>query len=124
MRQLDAQHQSAEQNFGGVAYSFIVFPPAGRLRRARVFEGRGLNRKPSAQKDRNSATVAVCIIGNYERDALDLRTRWELVRLLRWIRRRKGKLRLRAHSEVVNTACPGRHLRAWIPWLQRKSRLK
>jgi hypothetical protein len=123
MRRLDAQHQTPDQNYGGIGYSFVIFQPQGKLKRARVFEGRGAQHRPAAQFRRNTGTIAICLVGNLEQQGVKLATRWQLVRLLRLIRRNKSVRTLRGHRDVYATACPGRNLYALLPWLRKKTKL-
>jgi hypothetical protein len=122
MRQLERIHLN--QGWQGIGYSLVVFPPRGRLLRARTFEGRGIDYVPSAQARHNSGTVAVAVVTNSETERVGLRTRWELVRVFRYLRRKKGIRVLRGHRDVYPTACPGRYLYALLPWLRKRTRLR
>lgn len=61
MRDMQAFHQS--KGWKDIAYNFVV---DGRT--LEVFEGRGGNIVPGAQKGHNRGTVAICVMGDYRRE--------------------------------------------------------
>lgn len=120
MRQLENIH--LDNGWSGIGYSRAVFQPVGKVVRARTFEARGDDRIPAAQFKHNTGTVAVCVVMR-PGDKLKLRTRWELVRNFRDLKRKKGITRLRGHRDVYATACPGDTLYGLLPWLRKRTGL-
>lgn len=121
MRMLERIHLN--NGWVGLGYNYVVFQPHSPLRRARTFEGRGASYIPAAQAGHNRGTIAVAVVMR-PGDKLSLATKWELVRVFRWLRREKGIQRLRGHRDENSTACPGDVLYALLPWLRRKTYLR
>lgn len=93
------------------AYSFAVFQDG------RVYRGRGRDVVPAAQLAHNTGTVAVlCVVGNTEDPTRAMYL--SLARLKDYLDKKVGRdLRVRGHSEVTATSCPGPNVRALIPRL-------
>lgn len=112
MRAIQAFHMDG-RGWSDFAYSFAVFQDG------EVYRGRGVHAVPAAQAGHNTNTFAVlCVLGNTE--VPSSRMRESLVALKNYLDRRAGRdLLARPHSAVVSTSCPGPHLRAFIPALNR-----
>jgi hypothetical protein len=112
MRQIQDFHMDV-RGWSDFAYNFAVFQDG------RVYRGRGRNVVPAAQFGHNTGTIAVlCVVGNDEKPTQ------RMVEALRDLKnlmdRRVGRdLWVRAHGDVFATSCPGPHLRAIVPTLQR-----
>lgn len=103
------------RGWADLAYHFVVFEgfetQAGTEIPPRVFQGRERQYVPAAQERHNTGTLAVCVVGNYERDFFHESTRYAIEVLLN----RYDSLRtLGAHRDVVNTTCPGKNAVAQI----------
>jgi hypothetical protein len=104
MRAIQEYHMYS-QGWNDIGYSFVVFPSG------RIYEGRGKGVAGAHTEGYNSTAYGLCAAGNYETRAPSE----ELVKSLRWLRRRYLKLAdkpLRPHQAVYATACPGRYLKA------------
>lgn len=113
MRAIDNFHLKTNGWSGGVGYCLVVFQPRGRLRRARVFEGRGENMVPAAQLNHNSGTIPICIIDDLDGDTLKPATIRRVKRLVRGLKKRHPAItHLKGHREVPGqgTECPGSHI--------------
>lgn len=121
MRQIDQMHLN--NGWSGLGYSFVVFQPYGRLRRARTFEGRGWDYIPAAQLSHNTGTIAVCVVGNFNTQKVKLSTRWEIVRIGR-IARKRGIRTIGGHRDVFATECPGNHLYDLLNWFSKRTGLR
>jgi hypothetical protein len=121
MRALDRFH-TVDRGWAGIAYSYVVFQPYGRLRRARVFEGRGAGFIPAAQLGHNTGTIAVCVVDGGRGDELRPATRRALTRLARQLKREHGITRLGGHRDAPgqSTECPGPYI---YPALSRIARV-
>jgi N-acetylmuramoyl-L-alanine amidase len=114
-------HHVVDNGWDAIAYTFVIFPAFKRRfwHRARVFEGRGLGHVPAAQANANSGTVAICVVGNFDQEAVDDSTLDTIARL---VKRCPGD-RLRGHRDApgAQTACPGRHLYEKLPGLRTRT---
>lgn len=102
-----------EFGWDDVAYSFVVFPPHGRLTRAHIWVGRNFDRVPASQAGCNAGNWSACVHGNYERE----RPNPDVLEALRYLRRRARRRGygavVRGHRDCAgDTVCPGRHLYA------------
>jgi hypothetical protein len=95
-----------------IGYSFVVFPPHGKLTRAHVYVGRGWGKIPAAQQGYNSGNWAACVVGNYEVEPVHPRV-LDGLRLLRQRAAAQGfGNAVRGHRDVNPTSCPGARLYA------------
>lgn len=120
VRAIERQHRG--QGWDAIGYNFVIFQPYGRLRRARVFEGRGWDRLPAAQKGRNTGTLAVCVVGNLNNERPRLSTLWRLVGIGRRAYKR-GVRHLRGHRDFGGTQCPGDNLYPKLGWIRKRTNL-
>jgi hypothetical protein len=113
MRMLQNYHIQT-RGWSDLGYHYVVFQPYGRLRWARVFEGRKLNRVPAAQAGANTNTCAIAVVMR-PGDELKWATKVQLRRLVNRVKRQAGPpVRVRPHSAVTETTCPGDKIRAFI----------
>lgn len=111
MRQIEREHLA--QGWAGIGYSFVVFQPHGKLRRARLFLGRGWSNLPAAQLNHNTGTIAVCVVGDFRYETVKNAT----ISLLRAVAKEghaHGIKTLGGHRDVTATVCPGDHLYAQL----------
>jgi hypothetical protein len=103
-----AEH--ASRGYGDIGYHFVL-DPAGR-----VWEGRRLAFEGAHAVGQNEANIGVVVLGDYDRQDLVQVQRESLRILIGCIRERFGiKLhRVYGHSDLGQTACPGRSLYAWV----------
>lgn len=102
MRSVQRWHMTG-RGWTDIAYNYLI-DVSGR-----VFVGRGLNRG-GATRGRNSKSVAICLIGNYEKDEVTDGQFGAVTDLINWLIG-NGTLEsnpdVRMHRDVKNTACPG-----------------
>lgn len=112
MRAIQDFHMDVRK-WSDFAYNFAVFQDG------RVYRGRGRSFVPAGQQGHNTGTIAVlCVLGDQERPSD--RMIQSLRDLKNYLDQKTGRdLRVRGHSEVVATSCPGPFLRAIIPNLNR-----
>lgn len=113
------------RGWNGIAYNYLVFQPRGRLKLARVWEGRGDKYIPAAQLGHNTGTLAICVIA--EDDDVKLSTKLQLIRLLRLLKKRHPELKgLGGHKDAPgqSTECPGPKLYATLDTIAKRSGLK
>lgn len=109
-----------QERFGaGFSYNLAEMPSG------RVYEGCGIARVGAHTKGRNTRALAVVVVGNYERDPVPEPVPGSLARLLRHLHA-TGAIDAPAfdggHRDVGQTSCPGRHLYAHIPAINRLAR--
>lgn len=113
MRMLQNYHIQT-RGWSDLGYHYVVFQPYGRLRWARVFEGRRLNRVPAAQAGHNTNTCAIAVVMR-QGDDLKWATKVQLKRLVRNVKAQTGPpIKVRPHSAVTETTCPGGKIRKFI----------
>lgn len=127
------QHMRDTQNFhmddpdrrwSDIAYHFVIFQPFGHLDYARVFEARDWHAVPAAQKDHNTGTLAVCVVGDFTADELKRNTRYAIEVLLRAHPAGRALETVGGHGQVVQTTCPGKNITRWIPRIAEAAVLK
>ena len=114
MRGLQSFHMDT-RGWSDLGYHFVVFQPYGKLRSARVFQGRKLDCVPAAQANHNTNTCAIAVVMNHN-DKLKWQTRLAIRRLVYYLRRKRivGDVPVRPHSDVTATTCPGPKLTWWV----------
>lgn len=112
-------HHCRVNGWDGIGYNFVVFQPFKRRlwHRARVFEGRGLGHIPAAQAGANAGNIAVCVIGNFDREGIRDGTVNKLVSLVKRLPGRK----VRGHRDVNQTSCPGDSLYHRLKEIRRRA---
>lgn len=112
------------RGWAGIPYNYLVFQPVEKLKQSRTYEGRGINYIPAGQENHNAGTLAIAVVMK-PGDKLRLRTKWELVRICRYCKRKhKTIVFIRPHSHVTATQCPGDLLRGLLPWLRKRTGLR
>jgi hypothetical protein len=107
-----------DNGWDDIGYNYVIFQPQGKLRRARVFMGRGMHNVPAAQHDHNTGNVAICVVGNFEVEGVKRNTRYIVGKLASTI---PGK-RLAGHYQASHdTECPGAHMRAQLDQIARNA---
>lgn len=92
-----------------VGYNFLIRSDG------RIYEGRGWTREGAHVSGHNTATIGVCVIGNYETSAVPAAVTSALAWLYAEAQRRKGaSLALTTHGRLAATTCPGKHLSAVV----------
>ena len=117
MRQLEDIGQS--RFGGGTSYPYAIFPSG------RIFRGLGDNRIGAHTKGYNTTGTAFVLVGNYESGDITPEQRAAAVWLLADLRRRgviTVTAKLRPHSDVSATACPGRNVRNQLFAIDAESR--
>lgn len=99
------------RGWSDIAYHYLVFQPYGRLRRARVFAGRGDRFVPAAQAGHNTGTLAICVVAG-PGVPLKRNTRYVIEQLLR---RYPSVKTVGGHRDVVATDCPGESITNALP---------
>lgn len=97
------------RGWSDIGYNFLIDF------RGNIYEGRGWNRVGAHAKGYNTATIGVCVIGNYDAVLPSPAALSSLIQLYGEAQRLKGgKLGLFGHREVGSTDCPGDRLYAWV----------
>ena len=98
-----------------IAYNMLVGP--GCLLEGRGWDVRGGgtgigNKVPHPSGSWDNISVSICVLGNYQKEALDPTTRASLIDAFREFRRRfdNGELSLLVDRDVNSTACCGENL--------------
>lgn len=114
MRGLQSFHMDG-RGWSDLGYHYVVFQPYGKLRFARVFEGRELDRVPAAQANHNTNTCAIAVVMK-NGDPLKWQTKLALRRLVYYLRKNRivGDVPVKPHSDVTATTCPGPKLTWWV----------
>lgn len=113
MRDMQAFHMGG-RGWSDIAYYYIVFQPYGRLRRARVFEGRNRKFVPAAQLNHNVGTFPVCVVSR-SGEPIKRSTK----RILKQLYKASPCTSAHGHYEVFQTECPGPELKAFLPELRK-----
>lgn len=107
-----AQHYHQRvKGWPDIAYHFLVDGEGN------VYEGRSLDaRGDSHTRYDTSGHFLVCVVGDYDRQAIGAASLEALARLLAWaaVRFKVSPTTIRGHRELTATSCPGRHLQAQI----------
>lgn len=100
------------ERFGRFSYNYVVHPPTGL-----VLEGAGFT-IGAHTAGHNSTALSICTIGNFQTDFFGRMPQEAILWLFDELVRR-GELKrdafIRPHSAVKQTACPGLHIKNWIP---------
>lgn len=100
--------RTGERRFGaGISYNVLVFPSG------RAYQGVSFNRRGTHTGGRNSIARSVCFVGNYETHeptAEALATAADIIADGRGVWWKRDAL-VGPHSDVSETACPGRNVR-------------
>jgi hypothetical protein len=110
VRSIDKQHRA--QGWEMIGYHWVVFQRTGTRNEARAYQARPAIYVPAAQENHNTRTLAICVVGNGERETMFADTR-SVIREI--IRRYSNIQTLGGHKDVVATACPGRNFYSQIP---------
>lgn len=120
MAQMRILERIGQQRFGGgISYSFVIFPSG------RIYMGLGASRIGAHTGGRNSISLGVVFAGNYENSRPTSAAESTYAELLQGLRR-IGVLRSArtngGHRDAPNhswNACPGKHLHARLPAINR-----
>lgn len=123
MREIQRFHMDSN-GWSEIGYHFVVFQPFGNIPVARVFEARPWETIPAAQAHHNTGTLAVCVVGDFTREALKRNTRYALGLLLRSHGSARALKTVGGHGDVFGTECPGGGIRQWIPRIADAADLK
>ena len=124
MRRIQNYHMDVN-GWSDIGYHFVVFQPYGRLRLARIFQGRPVTAIPAAQLGHNSGTIAICVVDGLKGNKLRLSTKFQIIRLLRKLKKKNPTLRvLGGHFNVTSTSCPGPYIKPAIPSIAARAGLK
>lgn len=95
-------------NWGDIGYHYLIDP------NGRVWEGRPLSWQGAHVRDHNQGNIGICVLGNYEQQAVNDRQMQALERFIAANMRehRIQRNRVYTHQEFSPTACPGRSLQA------------
>lgn len=107
------QFHVKDRGWADIAYSFVVFPPHGKLTRAHIYVGRDFGHIPASQVGCNTGNWSACAVGNYdvEKPAPQL---LHALHYLRTLARAQGiGAIVRGHRDCGHaTECPGKYLYA------------
>lgn len=114
VRETQDYHMDApDHRWNDIGYSFLVFQSG------RIYRGRGMDWVPAGQLGHNTGTVAVCcMIGEHDDPNTALIRSVESLK--HFCEHRAGhSLKVRPHSAVTQTSCPGPALTRRIALLDR-----
>lgn len=121
----DFHMDDPDHRWNDIAYHFLIFQYVGVRdvrNEPRVFTGRLLAFEPAAQEDYNMGTLAICVVGNGDKETLTPQTQTiirELIRKFPTVRD------LRPHSanpkHPGGTECPGSRFRAHVADIARRA---
>jgi hypothetical protein len=97
-----------------IGYSFVLTQPAGRVRDARIWRGRGRHRVPASQQGFNTGNLSVCVIAN---DKEEIREKTVLA--IAALAKRLNARDIQGHRDVNATSCPGERLAAHLPRIRK-----
>jgi hypothetical protein len=103
-----------ERKWNDIAYGYLVVQPSGRLRLARIFEGRGHDTVPASQEGYNTGNTSVCVLMK-EGEPLKRST----VRRIKSLYKRLPCGSVKGHRDVGDTDCPGDLLYAQLPEIRK-----
>lgn len=94
-----------QQRFGrGISYTFCVMP------NGRVYEGHSVNRIGAHTGGRNTGSIGICLVGNYQANAMSDALVHSVAALLRHCAKQRWLTSPRlngGHRDVKATGCPG-----------------
>ena len=108
-------HQET-RGWADIAYTWLYSP-----RDRAWFEGRGPGIAGAHTRNHNRTSHAVCVLGNFEVSVLPPHVAVDLAEWARWHGGTWGPEQYRAHRDVGATACPGKHLMAQLPDINRRA---
>lgn len=91
------------RGWSGIGYHYVILKN-GTVQRGRPENAVGAH----CIGQRNFDSIAICLIGNFEKYPPTKEQMKSLIWLIRYIRKRHGKLPVQRHSDNQATACPGR----------------
>jgi hypothetical protein len=96
--------------FGDIGYHFAI-DPSGRVWQARALTWQGAH-----VRRQNSGNLGIVLLGNYDKQGVNARQQAALVTFIaaRMKHHRVPVGRVVTHQELSPTACPGRHLQAFM----------
>lgn len=106
---IDRQHRNQGWSMGG--YHWVVFQRTGSRNEARAFQLRPGYYVPAAQKNHNSRTLAICVVGNGNAEELFEDTRIVIRKVIKLYCCIKA---VGGHRDVVATSCPGNRFYAQL----------
>lgn len=101
MRNIQNYHMD-NNRWSDIGYSYVVFQPTGRLKRARVYQARTFRNVPAAQAGYNTGNGAVCVVAGSNN-----KIRKGTIRKLKAIYKRFPGTKVKGHRDVNQTSCPG-----------------
>jgi hypothetical protein len=116
VRSIQRFHQDT-RGWADIAYSWLYSP------KLRVFiEGRGPGIQQAAQRHNNKTGHSVCVLGNYEASVPPRHVIEDLAEWADWHGQTWGPAHYRGHNDVNTTSCPGKHLTALLPEINKRAR--
>jgi N-acetyl-anhydromuramyl-L-alanine amidase AmpD len=97
-----------DRGWSDIGYHYVI-GPEGTL-----FLGRPVWRIGAHAKGKNSKSIGVSVIGNYESDTLTCAIRVQLYQLLNDLKRHFPNAQVVGHRDVAATLCPGKNLYEWL----------
>jgi hypothetical protein len=108
------EHHVVGNGWSDIGYNFVLFQPTGKIKKARIWKGRGRYRVPAAQLDHNAGNLAVSVVtdGN---EPISKETVKAIAKLARKINARA----IEGHRDVNSTSCPGDRLYKKLPSIRK-----
>jgi hypothetical protein len=126
MQAMQNFHMDA-RGWDDLGYHFVVFQEYGNLEVVRIFRGRLVNHVPAAQAGRNTGTIAICTVGNFQGDdGVKAKTVSAIIDLIKHVKAHNADslVTVGGHRDVVATSCPGDTLYAHVPTIARATGLR
>lgn len=98
------------RDWSDIAYSWVYCPYERK-----VYEARGAGVAGAHTQGYNSTSHALCIMGNFDRDAVPDTLIADVAEFVRWHRQYGPDQLTGGHRDVGNTSCPGGNLYRRIP---------
>jgi peptidoglycan hydrolase-like protein with peptidoglycan-binding domain len=108
VKEIQRYHMDSN-GWSDIGYNFLVD------KKGRIYEGRGWLGIGAHVAGHNTATIGVCVIGDYRSELPSTKALQAVAWLLKEAERRKGRdLSIFGHRDLGSTACPGGDLYGWV----------
>lgn len=117
---IDTFHRR-DRGWAMTGYHWIVFQRTGTRNAARGFAVRPALYVPAAQANHNTRTLAICVIGDGEREQIFNDTIHCVARIIRMYSNIRT---VGGHRDVVGTTCPGKNFYRALPAIAHEAGVK
>lgn len=96
------EHHVVGNGWSDIGYNFVLFQPSGKIKRARIWRGRGRYRVPAAQLGHNTGNLAISVVADGSEPISK-----ETIKAIASLARAVNASDVRGHRDVNPTDCPG-----------------